>query len=558
MTDPETAPDPETPPGAGTAPFRLGADALTPGRLTALVDDPAARLVLEPGVADRLDEGFRALERAMSRAAEGGPPVYGATTGFGGNAVAQGEGSDGGEPDGGGQDAITPDDRVPASLDGLQLRLARYLDSGSGEPLPYRVARGVLVARAHVLARGASGVRGEVVLRLSDLFHAGIAPVIPRYGSLGASGDLVSLAPLARLLGGEDVECFASPEPGDPPRISPGPAALARAGIAPIGLRGRDTLALVNGLSGVATLAALLLVQARNLASWSVAGAAATGWALGVRTEAWGPEVNGPPHRRHRGQSDVAAALRGWLSGSEPVTRHLGAGLQDPYALRCVPQLLAPGQELLEVFDGWLAAELDGVSDNPVPGAAVPGANPGAYLSGGNFFGGYVAQAADGTAGVLARLGDLLERQTFLLVDGRRGLPANLVPPGLPPLRHGLKGVHQAASALAMELQRGALPAAPFARSAEGHNQDVVSNAMNAATSLADQVERAAALVAAHAALAAQAVELRSEPAGPPLRAWHTAIRRHVPFVHQDTPLREPLAALARALRHGPATSLRD
>jgi len=533
-----------------TAPFRLGIDPLTPARLAALLDDPAARLVLEPGVADRLDEDFDALEAAMARAAEGGPPVYGATTGFGGNAVSPGEGQDGGQYGGSDDAAALPPGSAPT--EGLQLRLARYLDSGSGEPLPHRTARGVLLARAHVLARGASGVRSEAVLRLADLFHARIAPLVPRYGSLGASGDLVSLAPLARLLGGEEVECLASPGPGDSPRLSPGPAALARAGIAPIGLRGRDTLALVNGLSGVAALASLLLVQARNLVSWSVAGAAATGWALGARTEAWGPEVNGPPHRRHRGQEDVAAALRGWLSGSTPLTPGPGAGLQDPYALRCVPQLLAPGQELLELFDGWLAAELDGVSDNPVPGAV-----PGAYLSGGNFFGGYVAQAADGTAGVLARLGDLLERQTFLLVDGRRGLPANLVPPGLPPLRHGLKGVHQAASALAMELQRGALPAAPFARSAEGHNQDVVSNAMNAATSLADQVDRAAALVAAHAALAAQAVELRPEAAGPALRAWHAAIRTHVPFVNEDAPLREPLAALAAALRHASAVPVR-
>ncbi|CAN5644620.1 aromatic amino acid ammonia-lyase [soil metagenome] len=535
---------------ARAAPFRLGLESLTPARMVELLDEPTARLVLEPGVARRLDEGFEALETAMARAAEGGPPVYGATTGFGGNAASPDAPSNDVGPDSPGARKPGPHDHRPATPEGLQLRLARYLDSGSGDPLPHRVARGVVLARAHVLARGASGVRSEVVLRLVDLFHAGIAPVIPRYGSLGASGDLVSLAPLARLLGGEEVASLAAPEPGGPPRFTPGPAALAAAGILPIELRGRDTLALVNGLSGVATVTALLLVEARNLVAWSVAGTAATGWALGARIEAWGPEVNGPPLRLHRGQGQVSAALRAWLSGSKPVFPNVSPGLQDPYALRCVPQLLAPGEEMLELFDGWLVAELDGVSDNPVPGAS-----PGAYLSGGNFFGGYVVQAADGTAGVLARMGDLLERQTFLLVDGRRGLPANLVPPGLPPLRHGLKGVHQAASALAMELQRGALPAAPFARSAEGHNQDVVSNAMNAATSLADQVDRAAALVAGHAALAAQAVELRPESMGPPLRAWHAAIRRHVPFVHDDTPLREPLEALATALRHRTAPS---
>ncbi len=525
----------------GTRAFRLGLDALTPARLAELVDAPEARLVLEPDVGLALDAGAAALEAAMGRAAEGGSPIYGATTGFGGNAEV-GSATEGG-PEGGTRSSWL-------ELQDHQLRLARYLDAGSGPLLPWRVARGVLVARAHVLARGASGVRCDVVEALVTLFHAGITPVIPRDGSLGASGDLVSLAPLVRLLAGEAVPALIQTEAG--PLEMPGPDTLRRAGLTPLDLRGRDTLALVNGLSGVTALAALLLVEARRLHAWGQVGAAAAGWALGVRQEAWSARVNDAPLRRHPGQAQVAAALRAAMAGASPVLPPAEGPIQDPYSLRCIPQLLGPGEELLELAEAWLAAELDGVSDNPVPARDLTTGDAQRYLSGGNFFGGYVAGASEAVAGVLARLGDLLERQGFLLVGGQRGLPENLVPPGVPAFRHGLKGVHQASSALAMGLQRGAIPATPFARSAEGHNQDVVSNAMQAATALAEQVDRAAALVAAHATLAAQAVELRREAGsdpGPVLSTWLRQIRAYVPRVEDDTALREPMGALALHLR---------
>ncbi len=477
--------------------FRLGEDRLSPSRLRDLALDPHASLHLGAEVRARLVAGRARVEEHLAS----GRPLYGANTAFGGNATD------------------TPMEGPERA--GLQLRLARYLDAGSGPALPAPVARGVLLARAHVLARGASGVGPELVEALVRLFEAGVAPSLPSRGSLGASGDLVTLAPLALLLAGE--------EGGD---------ALARAGLAPLPLEGRDTLALLNGLSGVATLAAFRVVEARRLLAWAEAGVAGAGWALGVRTEAWGPEVNDPPVRRHRGQGEVARRLRGWLGeGTE------AASFQDPYSLRCAPQLLGPVAELLALAEDWVEAELEGVSDNPVFGAR------GTPRSGGNFFGGYLAAAADLASGALARMGDLLERQTFLLVGGERGLPPNLshMPPGSG--HHGLKGVHQAASSLAMALQRGALPAAPFARSAEGHNQDVVSNAMEAALALSAQVERAAALVAGHGAMAAQGVELRARAIGreppPALASWLAEVRRFVPRVQEDRPLRVPLARLA-------------
>jgi histidine ammonia-lyase len=492
--------------------FRLGEEALAPARLRELARDPGARLHLTAEVRTRLEAGRREVDRILSK----GGPLYGANTAYGGDA--------------------SPRPLEGEALEGLQHRLARYLDTGSGPPLSGEVARGVLLARAHVLARGHSGVGPELVEALVALFQAGIAPLLPSRGSLGASGDLVTLAPLALLLAGE--------APAEGIRLSDGsrlPAgvALAEAGLAPRRLEGRDTLALINGLSGAAALAAFRVAEARNLLAWAEAGVAAAGWALGVRGEAWGPEVNEAPVRRHRGQGEVARRLRRWLGEAGVPEGHGVAGdLQDPYSLRCAPQLLGPVWELLELADAWVAAELDGVSDNPVLGVE------GGPRSGGNFFGGYLAGAAELTAGALARMGDLLERQTFLLVEGRAGLPVNLTG-GEASGHHGLKGVHQAASALAMELQRGAIPSSPFARSAEGHNQDVVSNAMNGALVLDTQVEVAAALVAGHATLAAQAVAFRRVPLPEALAPWMEEVQGAGGGGDDDRSLRLPLAALA-------------
>jgi tyrosine ammonia-lyase len=349
-----------------------------------------------------------------------------------------------------------------------------------------------------------------------DLFHHGGAPDLPAWGSLGASGDLITLAPLARQLE-EGVGGSATTLPG------------------------RTALAVMNGLSGVTAQIALDLATAMRLYLWGVASSTAAAWALGVRQEAWAEVLHGPPLRHHPGQRRIAALLRGVVAGAPALPLPAGLAVQDPYSLRCIPQALGPGIEQMDVSHRWIAQELDGVSDNPVWTDA-------AFRSSGHFFGGYVVQAADTASAVVARLGDLLERQTFLLVDGTRGLPENLTTAGRG--RHGMKGVHQAASALAMRLQRGAIPSAPFARSAEGHNQDIVSNAMNAATVLTEQVRALAALVAAHGAMAAQALEFRDGwQASPGLAGLHEAIRRTLPPLEDDDlPLREPLAALAAEL----------
>ena len=469
--------------GHGEAtPFRLGVDSLTPQVLRKLAEENKAPVVLEPGVLDQVVRGHRALLVAL----EAGEAVYGANTAFGGDATEVLEGR---------------------RVEGLQLHLARSLDAAVGDVLSPRVSRGAVIARSHVLARGGSAVSPEVLEALVRLCRSGVAPVFRASGSLGASGDLVTLAPLPRLLAGDPVPAWVGEDRVTGPEALAAtevdPSALAGSGLEPVFLSGRDSLALVNGLSGAAAVAALAWADAWSLLQWALQGIAATGWALGIRRGAWAADLNGPPLRLHPGQATAAASLRRVLEGSPAVATPTNGPIQDPYSLRCAPQLLGPVLEGLEVAGAWLQGELDGVSDNPVLMGDPPG-----FRNGGNFFGGYVAAAADLAAGALARLGDLLDRQGFLLVAGDRGLPRNLIVPGSADVQ-GLKGVHQTATAVAMELQRGAVPAAPFARSAEGHNQDVVSNAMAAALALSGQVERAATLVAAHTLMAARAVELR-------------------------------------------------
>lgn len=487
--------------------FRLGLDPLTPETLFATASDPGSRLQIEGEVRTRMTNGVDALTKALSE----GTPIYGVNTGFGLNAT----------------EAIHAPD--------LQLRLARYLDVGSGPPAPFTVARGAILARAHVLAKGYSAVRPELLDELAAWFASGVGPWIPTRGSLGASGDLVSMAPLARLLAGEPVPAMTANGPIESSE------ALRRP---PFRLEGREALALVNGLSGAAAWIAISLVETERLLDWAVAGVAAASWALGTRLECWSEALHTPPISHHAGAATLSARLRARLAGAPKVPSPPPHPIQDPYSLRCAPQLLGAVQAAIDVARSRVHDELETVSDNPIFVDGAP-------ISGGNFFGGALVQGADTLKGALARVGDLLERQTFLLVGGSRGLPENLVPASAAPLTHGLKGVHQVATALAMALQEGAIPSAPFARSAEGHNQDIVSNAMNGAASLARQLEVARELVAAHMVLAVQAVTLRApdQPAPTtPMGRWHTCIDAQLPPLDADVALRPALAALTRML----------
>jgi histidine ammonia-lyase len=505
--------------------FHLGVDPLTPSALADLVANPEARLWISAEAHERMATSAQALDEALAR----GITLYGVNTGFGGDAV-QGGAASGSAASG----SAAPTSAAPPDL---QLRLARYLDAGSGAPVPYAVARGVLVARAHVLAKGYSAVHPRLVGYLSALFASGIAPWVPTRGSLGASGDLVTLAPLARLVAGDPVPVLTP--------TGPSTSEAMRGHLPPsFSLQGREALALMNGLSCAAAWIALSLVEAQRLLRWATASAAAAGWGLGVRAESWSEAMHTPPVSNHAGAAQIAAALRDWLADAPPPAPPPSTPIQDPYSLRAVPQALGSALEALDFAVGQVTDELETVSDNPI-------FLDGAPVSGANFFGSALVQSADLGKGALARIGDLLERQTFLLVAGTRGLPVNLVPPGAPHLTHGLKGVHQSATALAMALQEGAIPSAPFSRSAEGHNQDVVSNAMNGAAALARQVEIARELVAAHTCLAAQGVALAPAlplSSGAALGGWTLQIRALEPKLGQDTALRPMLEALAQLI----------
>lgn len=454
-------------------------------------------------------------------------PVYGVTTGFGDSCHRV----------------------IPARRSAeLQKNLVSYLLCGSGEPLPYRAVKAAFLIRLKSLSRGYSGVSPELLARMELYLNRDWIPVIPREGSLGASGDLIPLAYLARALQGEG-EVFASesgrPGAGAAPLTRPLPDLLQQAGVAPYELKPKEGLALVNGTSAMAGMAVYNLVRGRQLLSLAAVGTAWLTLALRGRTEAFGKLVN-ETASRHRGQARVARRVRGLLLAEnyeprpyadiEVRSQVTSEFVQDRYSLRCVPQILGPVEDTLEQVGAWLEEEINGVSDNPLFG------EDGLLATGGNFYGGYLSQGMDYLKISLGHLADLYDRQLTLLMDEKsnRGLPPNLANwDGLPDeerfLHHGLKGLHQAVGALTSEVLALAVPNGIFSRSAESHNQDKVSLGMSAAVQCHLMLEKIFTIQAVHLICLAQALDLR----GVKLRGADSArlyqqVRRHVPFADRD------------------------
>ncbi|MFW6695669.1 aromatic amino acid ammonia-lyase [Streptomyces sp. MAR4 CNX-425] len=340
-----------------------------------------------------------------------------------------------------------------------------HLGAGQGPDLPHEIARAALLLRAFSLARGHSGVSAEVVDRLAAMFATTFTPAVPRYGSVGASGDLIPLAYATQALRGRGHAYLDG-------RRRPAADALTAAGLRPLTLDGRDALALVNGTS-VTTAATALACAAVRAAHRSLTALTCLladllgcdpGFADDDLLRAYG----------HAGAVDVGARMRRTLAGLRPSgTRPL----QEPYSIRCAPQLLGAAEDALRYVDRVVAADLGGVSDNPLFFAADDGGDTGAggkVVHGGNFFGQPAAFAADMLASVTAQLGNLAERQLDLLVDPARngGLPPMLT--RTPGAQHGLQGVQLATTAFVAEIRHAATPAGTQSLPTNLHNQDVV------------------------------------------------------------------------------------
>jgi len=472
----------------------------------------------EPEFVSRLDRSAGHLGRAL----ESGVPVYGVTTGFGGACGLR---------------------LSPEQSSELGQNLLRYHGIGIGVPLPVPEIRAAMLARLVCLSRGYSGVSMALLKQLAALLNAGVTPVVPACGSVGASGDLTPMSYMAAVLCGERDAFYRG-------RRMPASEALAQAGLEPYRMGPKEALSMVNGTSVMTGVALLALRRSR-----SIEKAATLATALAIHAIAGHPRHFHPTlsdARPHPGQRAIAERLAALLASTGEVTESQApAALQDPYSLRCSPHVLGVLSDTLDWAARWVEIEANGVSDNPLFEPAT-----GELLTGGNFYGGHIALAMDALKTAVASAADLCDRQVAQLVDARfsRGLPLGLtgVEAGRRALHHGFKASQISASALTAEALKLTMPATSFSRSTELHNQDKVSMGTIASRDAAAVCDLAASVVAIHLAAAAQGAELRGRlEARPALSRLVSAVRNHVPFLSEDRPLDQEIGALAGAILAG-------
>lgn len=454
----------------------------------------------------------------VAAAAAGDAPVYGVNTGFGKLARVR---------------------IPPAQVAELQRRLVLSHAVGTGPLLPDAVVRLILLLKINSLAQGLSGVQWETIAALQTLLNSDVLPCIPAQGSVGASGDLAPLAHLVLPLLGEGRVRIDGME------VSAADG-LKHAGLVPLRLGAKEGLALLNGTQVSTALALAGLFASEDvIAAALVCGALSTDAAAGSDTP-FDPRIHAA--RGQPGQIAVADLLLHLLEGSAIRASHRQGDerVQDPYCLRCQPQVMGAVLDILRNAAATLATEANGVSDNPLVFA-----NGGDILSGGNFHAEPVAFAADIIAMALAETGNISERRISLLVDPvLSGLPAFLAPE--PGINSGFMIAQVTAAALASENKQRAHPASIDTIPTSANQEDHVSMAAHAGYRLLAMAENAAGIIAVEWLCAAQGVDLRA-----PLRTSArlqkalSLLRDAVPFMAQDRYLAPDLAAAKALVQSG-------
>ncbi len=467
-----------------------------------------AGVALDPATTARVEAGAAAVARIITR----GEPVYGVNTGFGKLASVR----------------IADPDLVQ-----LQRNIVLSHAAGVGEPTSVAATRLMMALKLDSLAQGASGVRPTTLALLEAMLERGVTPVVPAQGSVGASGDLAPLAHMTAAMIGVGEACFGAD-------VLPASAALERAGLSPCELGPKEGLALLNGtqFSTGHALAGLFEVE-RVFRAALVTGALATDAARGSDAP-FDPRI--VALRRHRGPREVAATLAALMAGSaiRESHRHGDPRVQDPYCLRCQPQVMGACLDLLRQAAMTLADEANAVTDNPL---IFP--EDDAALSGGNFHAEPVAFAADMIAMAVCEIGSLAERRIAMLVDpALSGLPAFLTP--RPGLNSGFMIPQVTAAALVSENKQRAYPASVDSIPTSANQEDHVSMAAHGARRLAAMAQNALHVVAIEALASAQAIEfhapLRSSAA---LEAVRARLRRDAPRLENDRYLHLDIAAAA-------------
>jgi histidine ammonia-lyase len=500
--------------------FRLGDEPLTLEILTEV-----ARAGRRVEIGDRALAAMRRARAVVDTVVAGGdaaPAVYGVNTGFGALAEVR----------------ISAD-----QVARLQQNLVRSHAAGVGAPLPCDAVRGMMLLRAAVLATGRSGARALCCERLCELLNAGVHPVIPTRGSVGASGDLAPLAHLALgMIGEGDAEYRGA--------TMPAAEALRAAGIAPLVLEAKEGLTLLNGTQHMTSVGGLAVLDAELTCRIADVAGAMSLEALKGTVRAFDPRVVAA--RPHPGQIAVAAFLRALLVGSEIAESHKNCGkVQDPYSLRCMPQVHGASRDVLAFARGVLEREAGSSTDNPL--VFIDDTDDGGeMISGGNFHGQPVAIALDAAAIAVAELANISERRIEQLVNPHlsSGLPPFLAPDS--GLNSGFMIAQVSAAALVSENKVLAHPASVDSIPSSAGREDHVSMGATAALKLAQIHDHVRHVLAIELLCAAQGIDLRRPlKTTAPLEAVHAVIRARVPAMMVDRPIAPDIVAVRRMIDDG-------
>ncbi|MGZ8753568.1 MAG: histidine ammonia-lyase, partial [Acidimicrobiia bacterium] len=429
----------------------------------------------------------------------------------------------------------------PAQAERLQISLLRSHAAGVGAPLADPVVRAMLLLRSRTLAQGYSGVRPVLVERYVDFLREDLLPVVPSRGSVGASGDLAPFAHLALPLIGEG-------QLKDGGICREAAAALASHGMAPIKLRAKEGLSLLNGTEGMLSLGVLAAHRARQVTKAADIACALSVEALLGSARPFRPEIH--ELRPHPGQLASAENIRRLLAGSEIAASHrddFTHAVQDAYSLRCAPQVHGACRDVLTYAEGVFGRELGSVVDNPIVLAET-----GEVISGGNFHGQPLAIAMDAMAIGITELSSISERRIDRMLDPQHsaGLPAFLSP--RPGVNSGYMLTQYTAAALVAENRVLSHPASVESIPTSGSQEDHVSMGWGAGLKLTEILENAATVVAVEILCAVQGIgyrlPLRPSPA---CAAVVELVRSAVPPLEDDRPLSAEIETVAGMVRSG-------
>ena len=429
----------------------------------------------------------------------------------------------------------------------LQLNLVRSHAVGVGPDLPEAVVRAMLLVRANTLAMGYSGVRPDVVHLLIDMLNAGVHPRIPAQGSLGASGDLAPLAHLTLVLIGEGEAYYKG-------ELVNGRFALEQANLHPLELEAKEGLALLNGTSFMVGMGAMQVRRAINLTLTADIAASLSLEALHGTARAYDERVHAiRPHPR---QMECAAYLRQLLHGSQLLRGADSLNVQDPYTLRCVPQVHGAVRDAIAYAQWVINIELNAVNDNPII-FVDDETDEIDVISAGNFHGEPIAIAMDYMKLALTELGNMSERRSARLVDADsngRILPMFLTEQG--GLESGFMMVHYTAAALASENKVLAHPASADTIPTSANVEDHVSMGATAVRQAAQILDHVETIVAIELLLAAQGADFRQRALGTSqlgrgTAVAYTLIRQHVPFIQADTILYPHIEQVRQLVANG-------